>query len=257
MKIQDFMDVKVLQKMQDDFALATGMAASIIGVDGKYITKPSNFTNFCAKYTRSSVEGQKRCIKCEADCKGTYSCHAGLKEFASDIFINGEKICTVIGGQVLVEEVDEDKFRALAKELNINEDAYIQALQEVPVKDEKTVFAAADMLAKMFDQLLNSEYTQLHNSKKLEVVSQELEQTTQCVKDINDKTRELERIASKQNILALNASIEAARAGEAGAGFAVVASQMGDLSRKSVTIYTEIKEAGETISESVKHMNEA
>ena len=49
----------------------------------------------------------------------------------------------------------------------------------------------------------------------------------------NDMTQDVESIASKINLLSLNAAIEAARAGEAGRGFAVVASNIRDLSDSS------------------------
>ena len=65
------------------------------------------------------------------------------------------------------------------------------------------------------------------------VIKPELEKANQSVIDITGRAKKLEDIASKQNILTLNASIEAARAGTAGAGFAVVAHQMGDMSKSS------------------------
>lgn len=51
-------------------------------------------------------------------------------------------------------------------------------------------------------------------------------QLQERIQEISEATEQLTEIASKTKMLALNASIEAARAGEAGAGFAVVASQV-------------------------------
>ena len=78
MKITDFMDLKVLQKIQDDFSAATDLAAIAVDTEGNYITEGSNFTQFCMDYTRKSQEGQRRWIKCDNECSGTYYCHAGL-----------------------------------------------------------------------------------------------------------------------------------------------------------------------------------
>ena len=49
MKISDFMDLKKLQSIQDQFSDATGLAAIATDADGNYITEGSNFTDFCMK----------------------------------------------------------------------------------------------------------------------------------------------------------------------------------------------------------------
>lgn len=53
------------------------------------------------------------------------------------------------------------------------------------------------------------------------------------IQKVADATKQLNSIAANTKMLALNASIEAARAGEAGAGFAVVASQVQELALNS------------------------
>lgn len=256
-KIQDFMDLSTLQRIQDQFADATGLAAIAVDADGEYITEGSNFTDFCMKYTRNSTEGARRCQKCDTECKGTYFCHAGLMDFAADIMIGDEKVGSIIGGQVLPGEPDENKFREIAKDLGVDPDAYIEALRKVPIKTEKSIRASADLLAGLLNQVVNLEYRKYCDGDKLKVYEEELELATETVGIINAKTKELEKIASKQNILALNASIESARAGVAGAGFAVVAKQMGELSNQSAGIHREISEAAKQIKDSVNKMVQA
>lgn len=256
MNIKDFMDLDMLQRIQDQFSDATGLAAITMDADGNYITKGSNFTDFCMKYTRGSQEGCKRCVKCDMEGKGTYFCHAGLMDFASDIIVEGEKVGAVIGGQVLPVEPDEEKFRAIAQELSIDPEEYLRALKKVPVHTEKEIRAAAGLLGDVVNRVVNLEYMKHCNSKRLSIFDEELEIATQTVDIINQKTKKLENIASKQNILALNASIESARAGVAGAGFAVVAKQMGELASVSAGIHKEISDAAKQIKISVEKMNQ-
>jgi ligand-binding sensor protein len=257
MYLKEFMDMGQLQRIQDMFSDATGLAAIAVNQDGEYITNGSNFTDFCMKYTRMSNEGCRRCVKCDNECTGVYFCHAGLMDFASDIVVGGEKVGAIIGGQVLPNEPDDAKFTSIARELNINPEEYVAAVHKVPVRSEKQIRAAAQLLCDTVNEMANLAYEKWKNSNEVDVIEGEMDNLTKAVKSISDKTKELESIASRQNMLTLNASIEAARAGEVGVGFAVVAKQMGELSRHSSDIYKNIKEASTTISSSIKKINDA
>lgn len=256
MELKDFIDFKMLQDIQDQFSDATGLAAIAVDANGNYITKGSNFTDFCMKYTRNSPEGMRRCVKCDNECTGTYFCHAGLMDFASDIIINGERVGAVIGGQVLPKEPDYDEFRRIANELGINEEAYIAALKKVPIRSEKTIRRAAGMLGSLMNQLINLEYLKHLNSKKITVFDQEVNNALSAITQIKAKTKELQRVASMENILSINASIEAGRAGQAGVGFAVVAREIGEVSRQSAGVYEEIQELVTSAETSITTMKE-
>lgn len=78
------------------------------------------------------------------------------------------------------------------------------------------------------------------------------ERTNEIEGDVSKVTRVVDRVknnAARSNILALNASIEAARSGEAGRGFAVVATEMGKLSNDSGNSAKEIDVALKVVSE--------
>lgn len=256
MDIKQFMDMELLQEIQDLFSDATGLAAIAVDMEGHYITKGSNFTDFCMKYTRGSEEGRRRCVKCDNECTGTYFCHAGLMDFSADIIIEGEKVGAIIGGQVLPKEPDLDYFRGIAHELGINENEYLKALSKVPVRSEKMIRSAAQMLGRVVNQLVNLEYIKKLNQKKVETFDKESSNALAAVTAIQGKTTELQRVASMEKILAINASIEAARAGQAGVGFAVVAREIGDVSSNSTKVYGEIVEQVKMIENSVKAMND-
>lgn len=254
MEIREFADMNKFEEIMNNWAMATGLATVAVGTDGKYISECYNFTDFCIKLTRGSKEGCRRCEKCDREGKGVYHCHAGLIDFGIDLVVDGQKVGSVIGGQVLPENPDEEKFRAVARELGINEDRYIDALKRVNVRTEESINASAILLGQVLNNFINAEYSKKVNGTIIGNLTEGVDEANKLVEQIKKKTGELRSIQSKQKILALNASIEAARAGELGAGFSVVAGEVGKLSEKSSSVNKDIEDIVTRISDVVSSM---
>lgn len=257
MNLKDFFDTSLLEQIMEEWSLATGMATIATDAEGNYITGDVGFTDFCIKYTRGSEEGLKRCVKCDTECTGTYFCHAGLMDFSVDIKVKDEVVGKIIGGQILPEEPDEEKFRELAKEFGIEPDEYIEALRKIPIRSEKSIRASAKLLGDVVNQLVNFEYIKKKNDKIISLLDCEIRESVDLIHELNRKSQNLEKIESKQKILSLNASIEAARAGEAGRGFSVVASQVGKLSADSSEINAAISKSLNELTATIETMAEA
>lgn len=256
MRIQDFTNMEEFEKIMASWATATGLATVAVGADGKYISECYNFTDFCIKLTRGSKKGCARCEKCDREGKGVYHCHAGLIDFGIDLVVEGEKVGSVIGGQVLPDNPDEEKFRRVAREIGVDEEQYIEALHKVNIRSEAAIHASAQLLGQVLNNFINAEYATMVNSKIISKLTVGVENANGLVEDIRKKTGELKQIQGKQRILALNASIEAARAGEMGAGFAVVAGEVGKLSERSSAVNADIEKLVQQISQVVSSMEE-
>lgn len=91
-------------------------------------------------------------------------------------------------------------------------------------------------------------------SDKINNLEQLIANAANLIQEINEKSLQLNKIESKQNILSLNASIEAARAGEFGRGFAVVAAEVGKLAVNSGEINKSIKESLKELTQTINEL---
>lgn len=254
-RIEDFCDMKKFEEIMDNWAKTTGLATVAVGADGKYISECYNFTDFCIKHTRGSEEGRRRCEKNDCEGRGVYTCHAGLCDFAIAITLgDGTELGSIIGGQVLPENPDEEKFRQTARELGINEDVYIKALQKVNVKTKEQIIASAALLGDVINMYVRSSYEMSRNSGLLSNLTDGISKAAAEIKKANASTAKIAALTKRQNILALNASIEAARAGEAGRGFAVVATEVRELANGMVSATTEITERLDSLTETIESL---
>ena len=257
MKIQDFCYMKKFEEIMQNWALSTGLATVAVGEDGQYISQCYNFTDFCIKLTRGSAEGCRRCEKNDREGKGVYSCHAGLMDFGIPITLDdGTVLGSVIGGQVLPESPNEEKFRATARELGIDEDRYINALRKVSVKTREQIEASANLLGDVINMFVRASYATSQNTNIVHRLQDGINKAAEQIVLANENTHQIEAFSNRQKILALNASIEAARSGEAGRGFAVVAQEVQKLAQGMAVTSVNIKNALLEVTDTIMQLKQ-
>ena len=147
-KLTDYIDKEILQKIQDSFSDMTGLSALTMNADGTAVTEGSNFCRFCMELNRQCPLGNQLCeysdktgaMMTHSMGKPTfYTCHAGLVDFSAPIIINGEMIGCFVGGQALTSKPDESRVKAHAIQLGTDPDEYWKAICEVPVLTEDKV----------------------------------------------------------------------------------------------------------------------
>ena len=257
LKIEDFCNMEKFESIMKNWATSTGLATVAVGADGNYISECYNFTEFCIDLTRGSAEGCRRCEKCDQEGTGVYSCHAGLVDFGIPITLDdGTVLGSVIGGQVLPENPDDEAFRRTAEELGIDPDRYIAALHKVNVKSREEIEASATLLGDVINMYVRDCYMTMVNNHLLGKLQTGIQEAAQYIDEANDNTNKIEQCSSRQRILSVNASIEAARAGEAGRGFAVVASEVQKLADGMSATSTQITSVLGKLSKIIHELNE-
>jgi len=245
------------EQIMKNWAVSTGLATVAVGADGKYISDCYNFTEFCIDLTRGSVEGKKRCEQCDREGHGVYPCHAGLVDFGIPITLDdGTVLGSIIGGQVLPEHPDEDRFRATARELGIDENRYIKALEKVNVKTREQIDASANLLGDVINMFVRASYASWKNENLVGELKGGIAKAAEQIEEATGKTKEIDGYSKRQQILALNASIEAARAGDQGKGFAVVATEVQKLARDMAASSADIKNLLGQLHVTIHHLNQ-
>ena len=104
----------------------------------------------------------------------------------------------------------------------------------------------------------NSAHTTMESAEqKISEIMGVLEQAikeSESVNQVNNLTNDILSIATKTNLLSLNASIEAARAGEAGKGFAVVAMEISQLATASQEAANRIQSINNNVIQAVNNL---
>lgn len=175
---------------------------------------------------------------------------------------------------------------ALARGINEKENCYQYMIKEIHDERQKVSEVNTEVLSmnrellEIFGQLTNNiqlvkeqanqiwEFGQ-KSSDNMGIVSEHMGELNglnknilDSMKDINinvknykKMTQDVEGIASKINLLSLNAAIEAARAGEVGRGFSVVAANIRKLSENSRVSVGSAKENDEGIQQAIEKVN--
>lgn len=128
--LQEILDVERLQTLQDNFSKSMMIALVVVDEKGVPVTKPSGFSDFCARSRRNPALAQ-HCYDCD-DAGGraamvacrpvVYRCYCGFVEFAVPIMIDNHYLGAFISGQVKVETSKETEIPYILAENGVWEE---------------------------------------------------------------------------------------------------------------------------------------
>gem|GEM_PF-366094 len=160
-ELSELFDINEIQKIQDSFAKATGVASIITEPDGTPITRPSNFCHLCENIIRKTEKGLKNCYhsdailgsKCSDGPKMQHCLSGGLWDAGTSIFAGDKHIANWLIGQVLEEPVDEESMLRYAREIGADEEEFCQALKKVTRMPLEQFTHVSEFLYSLADQL--------------------------------------------------------------------------------------------------------
>ncbi|HJV92441.1 MAG TPA: GAF domain-containing protein, partial [Azonexus sp.] len=169
----DLFNREEIQRIQDEFAQATGVASLITKPDGTPLTAPSNFTSLCSEIIRQTERGALNCTRSDA-VLGSYHpegpivqpcLSGGLWDAGASITVGGHHIANWLIGQVRDETQTEEKMRAYAREIGADEEAYMAAFRKVPAMSRTRFEQVARALFSLANQLSTSAYQNVQQAR--------------------------------------------------------------------------------------------
>lgn len=187
-RFEDAFDITELQELQDVLAKSLDIASIITDLDGKPITKPSNFCTLCQEFVRTTENGLKQCMYSDSiigSNKNGYTVSkclsAGLLDAGVAIMVGDKHVANWLFGQICdeYETYNLTELREKANELGIDEEAFIDAYKKVPVISRERFENIAQLVYMMSRQMAEQAYhvcAARADKKYRELLDDELEQ---------------------------------------------------------------------------------
>ena len=165
-QFEDLVNLPEIQRLQDEFAAATGVASIITRTDGTPITEPSNFCRLCIDIIRKTEKGCANCFKSDA-VLGRYHpegpivqpcMSGGLWDAGAAITVGGKHVANWLIGQVRDDTQTEDRMREYAREIKADEEIVVEAFNEVPAMSRERFGMVAQTLFTLANQLSTTAY---------------------------------------------------------------------------------------------------
>ena len=173
---KNLFDLAKIQKIQDAFADAVGVASIITAPDGAPITAPSNFTRLCADIVRKTGIGLRNCIRSDAmlgeECAGgplVCSClGCGLWHGAARILVGERHIANWLIGQVRDADRGNGHISSYARQIGADPERTMEAYLEIPVMSRDRFEKVSQALYLMANQLSELAFENMQKAQILE-----------------------------------------------------------------------------------------
>ena len=155
-----------------------GIAAAIVDLKGEVLVG-SRWQRICTEFHRVNKQTCKKCIESDTQLANElqqekqfsiYQCQNGLTDAASPIIIEDKHVANVFVGQFFLEAPDREFFLRQAATYGFEENAYLDALWEVPIVTEENLTAILNFLVIFAEMVAITGLNELRQTKTKKVL---------------------------------------------------------------------------------------
>jgi len=172
--IEQLIDIQLLQSLQDQLNAIIPFPSALIDLNSRILTATA-WQDICTQFHRKNPETEKCCLQSdlyifdhlpEANPAVTYKCPLGLIDNAVPIIIEGKHIANFFTGQFFLEPPDLNYFRGQAAKYGFDEEAYLQAVQKVPVWNQEQLSNYLLFIKEFTESLAKNGLTRLRDLER-------------------------------------------------------------------------------------------
>jgi PAS domain S-box-containing protein len=141
-QFNDLLDLQPISGLFDYFHKATGIRCDIFSLDGTALTCWSSWESLCIDFHRKNPKTNRLCLESDTSFVNEllndreyaiYTCKNGMTDAAARVMVGGEHVANVLCGQLFCEKPDLGFFGGQARKYGFDVEAYLRAVDEVPV----------------------------------------------------------------------------------------------------------------------------
>ncbi|MBO8128872.1 MAG: PocR ligand-binding domain-containing protein, partial [Peptococcaceae bacterium] len=165
-----------LQELQENMSRALGLAVMVVYPDGRPLTEMFNQCSFCVLLD-SNPEARARCEASRAASARAavaagdgvlYTCHAGLVLLAVPLWVGGEIVAVVLGGNVALRPLAEETVARLVRETGLDLRKLRAAAGAVPIWPEERLRTAMALVQTVADTVARLLYARQELQRKVD-----------------------------------------------------------------------------------------
>jgi len=206
----DLVDIEALRRVFGEFSSATGFTAGLVSHPDQELLVATDWRDICTKFHRAFPVSEFLCKQSNRELTSSFKkskelkvhhCKSGLVDGATPIIIGGAHVANLFTGQVLFEKPDMEYFRTQGEDYGYDVDAYLEALERVPVVTEEAFESVLVFLGEMAVMIAEQGLLELRSRQTVRTALESEERWRSLTANTKDFVQILD---AKGNILYLN-----------------------------------------------------
>ena len=178
---KELIDIAELERILTLFSEATGYTTSLTTHPEQELLIATGWRKICTDFHRAHQISRLQCIESNFELTKNLKmgkrinishCKNGLVDGATPVMIKGMHLANLFTGQVFFEKPNISFFKEQSAEFGYVLDAYLKALEEIPVVDENDFEKALVFLSEIAIALAEEGLANLHNDEAIQIAKE-------------------------------------------------------------------------------------